>query len=231
MPLIPPRPLQLLPLLVAPMCWYLDSASWFPQGIRHESPHSGYQTKQPLKQASVATTSSSKDHFPLASWTPRCNAGKNALHNSKSFLTAAGTFNFPAFGCPLRYSNRRDMNNRPGLTHMAMKLSFPIKLSTSFLITSLLSSHSVSKPMHSDTLLPVAPPLSGVWCQNRYPRNSSLCGGLLPYSQPPLLPWKQWFPVMWRNRFRLDPNTWLSPCHPDTPPDRKHAISWCTPWP
>ena len=109
------------------------------------------QTRQPLNQESATNTSSGKYNLSFGIMDNPLLCRWNVLHHSKSFFIAPGTYNFPALGSPLRYSSRGDMNNCHGLTHMAMRLSFTIKFWTSFLFTSHLSSHSVSKPMYSDT--------------------------------------------------------------------------------
>ena len=77
---------------------------------------------------------------------------------------------------------------------------------------------------------PVVPPLSGVQCQNRYPGSSSSCKGLLPYSLPPLLPWSQWSPSVWKSRPLLVPSTQPSPYHLDMPPSRNRETSWYKRW-
>ena len=74
------------------------------------------------------------------------------------------------------------------------------------------------------------PPLSGVRCQNRYPGSSSSCKGLLPYSLPPLLPWSQWSPSVWKSRPLLVPSTQPSPYHLDMPPSRNRETSWYKRW-
>ena len=124
----------------------------------------------------------------------------------------------------LRYSNRHDMNNCPGSTHMAMKPSFPTKLSTSILITSLLSSNSVSKPTHSDTLY-CGTSIVRSSMSKQMPKKFIPVKWLTALLSASTAPMEAMISVIWRNRFRIDPNGRLSPQHPPPPPT---LVSQCS---
>ena len=106
---------------------------------------------QPCRHASVATTSSGKDHPCHGIMDTPLYPGRNLLHHQRSFLTLSGTSHLPALGKPLMNSNNLEMNSLPGLTQAAMKASFPTRLSTSFLLAIYLPNHSSNSVMHSRT--------------------------------------------------------------------------------